>query len=128
MAISGILFGNVREAIAWARLSCPMWTSGGIAVWPFIRVAARGMVTCTHLACCQGEVPEGSVIRHLPGIAATPGHDYLAIKFHMRSEETPDVPDNLLNFDYLRISVHLRFLDLRGRRKRKEPSLFDGID
>lgn len=125
MAISGILLPDVKYAMTWAKLTCPLWTTTGFPVWPFIRVALRGMVTCTHLACCQGMVLEGTVIRYRPESIAKPGPEYTAIKFRMRPEASVDVPEGLLKFDYIALSLHTRFLDLRGKRKPRMPSLFD---
>jgi hypothetical protein len=125
MAISGILLSSVRDGIAWARLLCPLWLDSGMAVWPFIRVASRGMVTCTHLACCQGEIPKGYVIHHVSGIAQPPGAEYTVIKLGYRSVCHPEAIPALMNFDYISLSVHLRYLDLRGKRRQRLPSMFD---
>lgn len=127
MAISGLLFSDIAAAVAWGRMISPFWLADGTAVWPFIRVAARGMVTVTHLATCQGQLPRGNVIHHLSGQHPWPVPEHVAIKFSMQYREADTLPVNLLKFSYIGISVHLRYLDLRGKRKKKQPSLFDDI-
>lgn len=127
MEISGLLFPDVKQAVAWGRMVCPLWLADGAPVWPFIRVAARGMVTCTGLFCHQGLVPQHFVIHYLARSTAIPSPEYSIIKFHNHPRAILDVPSHLSDFDYISIPVHKRFKDFRGKLKPRMPSLFDDM-
>jgi hypothetical protein len=127
MVHGGLLFHDVPSAVVWAKSICPLWMVDGTVVWPFIRVASRGMVTCTHLACCQGQVPQGTVLHYHSHCVQKPGPEHTIVKFGCRSSGPFNIPLKLLEFSYIDLSVHLRFKDFRGRRKPRQPSLFDDM-
>lgn len=121
---SNPLFPDVRSAMDWASSAMPMWTRGEHAVWPFIRVSRRGMVTIIGMYTHQGLLP-----RHLPvicraGIGTSPSVSAIAHRFGHQCWEAELIPETIQHLRYVAIPLHMRFADFRDRRTHYQPRLF----